>query len=225
MSNLLEMPLVLAAMAFTAGYVLAKLGALLNRNEVTDGKTDPERDRRFRAMDAELRIIRKQLEEAQLETRALKEARGELQAELDERNGDLLEATGQLADLREQLQDECEKTQGLRSELSQRAEQGIRAQVQIRDMETELSLSQGSGAAVTEEISQLFEETSELEEELQRIKRERQSQLAKEHYNDSTPHRRLDDFVDGAESFEQDSDAGEESPHPMRRSTDRAVGS
>ena len=158
MSNLLEMPLVLAALAFVLGYVLAKLGALFRSGEQVDAKTDPDRDRHYRAVEADLRVARKQLEQAEEDMATVKRERGELQAVLDERSDDLLEATGQLADLKGQLQDECSKTQKLRSELSERAEEGIRAQVQLRDVETELSLAQAGSDAVNDEISQLQQE-------------------------------------------------------------------
>lgn len=160
MSNLLEMPLVLAALAFMAGYVLAKLGAWFTRKEKTDGKHDPDRDRQYRGMEADLRVARKQLEQAETDMAAVKQERGELQAELDDRGGELLEATSQLEDLRGQLKDECDKTQGLRSELSNRAEEGIRAQVQLRDAETELSLAQAGSDAVNDEISWLANASS-----------------------------------------------------------------
>lgn len=167
MSNLLEMPLVLAALAFSAGYLLAKVGALFSRKTAAGAKSDPDWERQLRALNAELRISNKQLEEAQAEIADLTQARDELQAELEKSSSHLIEANGTLTNLREQLQGECEKTQALRTELTQRAEQGIRAQLQIRDMETELSLAQGSGAAVADEISQLFDATGELEKEPQ----------------------------------------------------------
>lgn len=208
MSNLLEMPLVLAALAFMAGYVLAKLGAWFTRKEKTDGKHDPDRDRQYRGMEADLRVARKQLEQAETDMAAVKQERGELQAELDDRGGELLEATSQLEDLRGQLKDECDKTQGLRSELSNRAEEGIRAQVQLRDAETELSLAQAGSDAVNDEISQLVGEREQLEERLADLQRLQAAQRAEEPA-EAQPRRRHEDLV--------------EETHPRRRSSDMAV--
>ncbi len=210
MSNLLEMPLVLAALAFLLGYVLAKLGALLGRKAPAAVKGDVDRDRHLRAMEADLRVARKQLEQTEAELTELKQGRGELQAELDERGGELREATDQIADLREQLKGECEKTQGLRSELiSSRAEQGIRTQVQLRDMETELSLAQAGSDAINDEISQLASEREELTERLNELQRLQQAQQAPEPESEPPPRRRSEDFL--------------EEPPPRRRSSDLAV--
>lgn len=213
MSNLLEMPLVLAALAFLLGYVLAKLGALLGRQAPAAVKGDVDRDRHLRAVEADLRVARKQLEQTEAELTELKQGRGELQAELDERGGELREATDQIADLREQLKGECEKTQGLRNELSSRAEQGIRTQVQLRDMETELSLAQAGSDAINDEISQLASEREELTErlcELQRLQEaHKETGSAPEPESEPTPRRRHEDLID-------------DTP-PRRRSSDLAV--
>lgn len=219
MSNLLEMPLVLAALAFTGGYVLAKVGVLLGRAGKTSTKPDTERDRQFRAMEAELRVARKQFEEAETSLVAVKQERGELQAQLDERTAEAVDATDRLTGLHKQLKEECEKTQKLRTELSQRAEQEIRTKIQLRDMETELSLAQAGSDAINDEINQLASEREELTEQLQQLQRrqaeEQTADLAAPNGVDldaSTdpehPRRRHDDLVAAA--------------HPGRRRSDLA---
>ncbi|MGI9329644.1 MAG: hypothetical protein ACR2QB_02925 [Gammaproteobacteria bacterium] len=164
MLNLLEMPLVLGALAFTGGIVLAKLGSLLFRPAPAEvNKSNPDLDKRLRSMEADLRVTRKKLEQADTELAELRAERGELRAELDECHDQLNESTSKLTTLKTDFKSECEKTRGLRTELTERAEESIRAQVQIRDMETELSLASTSTVSVQDEIDQLIAEREDLD--------------------------------------------------------------
>jgi chromosome segregation ATPase len=163
MFNLLEMPLVLGAVAFLAGYVLAKLGSLLGRRRrpKVPGEMS-ERDHQLRAVEAELRVAQRKLEESEKAEKDWKVERGELTAEIEALRDEAATHEVQLQDLRGQLVDECSKTQTLRSELSSRAEESIRAQVALRDMETELSLAQVGSEVVRDEIDRLAAEREEL---------------------------------------------------------------
>jgi len=177
MLNLLEMPLVLAALSFTGGYVLAKIGAVLSRNSSADvTKSNPEKDKHLRGMEADLRVTHKKLEQAETELVELREERGELRAELDECREQLNQSTTKLSDVSSHLQEECEKTQSLRTELSERAEQSIRAQVQIRDMETELSLANTGTGTVQEEIDLLIAEREDLNDRLGMLQHEQENE-------------------------------------------------
>ncbi|RMF94900.1 MAG: hypothetical protein D6727_12005 [Gammaproteobacteria bacterium] len=166
MSKLFEMPLVLGTVAFLAGYVLAKLGALLSR-KAPEAPPPSDRDKRLRSLDAELRVVRKKLEEAEAAVRDREMQNGELRAELDELRERIGDANEETESLRLQLRDECEKTQQLRTELSQRAEDEIRAQMRLREIETELSLVHAGNDAVQDEIQRLEAERDELMRRLQ----------------------------------------------------------
>jgi len=181
MFNLLEMPLVLAATAFLAGYVLAKLGALISGRR---GKKGPEaasdRDRHLRALEAELRVAKRKLEESEQAQEVWKAERGELTAEIESQRDEAATHEVQLQDLQSQLVDECSKTQTLRTELSSRAEEGIRAQVALRDMETELSLAQVGSEVVRDEIDRLAAEREELTDRLNSLRHQLNEEEANE---------------------------------------------
>lgn len=162
MSNLLDMPLVLGTVTFLAGYVLAKLGSLIGGGRKEPKLEVSERDRQFRAAEAELRVAQRKLEEMQKQQDAMLEERGELNAELETLREEAGEHARLMQDARDQLADECKKTQSLRNELSSRAEEGIRAQLAMRDMETELSVVQAGSEVVSEEINRLAAEREAL---------------------------------------------------------------
>jgi chromosome segregation ATPase len=173
MFNLLEMPLVLGAVAFLAGYVLAKLGSLLGRRRRPKAPGEmSERDHRLRSVGAELRVAQRKLEESEKAEKDWKIERGELTAEIEALRDEAATHEVQLQDLRGQLVDECSKTQTLRSELSSRAEESIRAQVALRDMETELSLAQVGSEVVRNEIDRLAAEREELTGRLDSLKQQ-----------------------------------------------------
>ena len=62
-------------------------------------------------MEADLRVTRKTLEQAETELVELREERGELRAELDECRDELNQSTSKFSELRTHLQEECEKVQ------------------------------------------------------------------------------------------------------------------
>ncbi|MDJ0928293.1 MAG: hypothetical protein QNJ73_11680 [Gammaproteobacteria bacterium] len=165
------MPLVLAAVSFVAGYILAKLGALLGRASVSEEDTS-DKDRALRSAEAELRVAQKKIEEAEANFEAKNTEAGELRAELEELREEHNEFEEQTTSLRDQLRDECEKTQKLRTELSERAEAGIRTEVKLRDAETELSLAQAGSDAINDEIQRLAEEREELTNRLKTLQQQ-----------------------------------------------------
>ena len=162
MSNLLDMPLVLGTVAFLAGYVLAKLGSLIGARGKQPKIEVSERDRQFRAAEAELRVAQRKLEDLLKKQETMLEERGEMNAELETLREEAAKHAGLLKDAHDQLADECNKTQSLRNELSSRAEEGIRAQVAMREMQTELSVVQAGSDVVSEEINRLAAEREEL---------------------------------------------------------------
>lgn len=134
--------LLTAGGAFLVGWVLARLGSFAKaRARAT--KRDP-RDNRIRSLDAELRIAQSGNEKfkSQLEDhkKDLAEARKALALKKD--------ATGEqeavIERLREDLKDSVKKTRELRAELTDRAEEAVRFEIRIRELETELSVAQSS---------------------------------------------------------------------------------
>ena len=175
MSSLFDMPLVLAAVSFVAGYILAKLGAMLG-GASTPKEEPTDKDRALRSAEAELRVAQKKVEEAEAQLEAKNTEAGELRAELEELREEHSEVEEQTTSLRDQLRDECEKTQKLRTELSERAEEGIRTEVKLRDAETELSLAQAGSDAINDEIQRLADEREELTNRLKVLQQQADSQ-------------------------------------------------
>ena len=84
----------------------------------------------------------------------------------------LAERDQKIERLRESLHDECAKTQGLRHELTNRAEETIRASVRVKDAETELSVARAGSDAVLEQIQRLAAEREELTGRLRALQAE-----------------------------------------------------
>ncbi len=134
--------LLTAGGAFVVGWVLAKLGSFA-KARARAAKRDP-RDDRIRSLDAELRIAqsgneklksqledhKKDLAEARKAVATKKDAAGEQEAAMER--------------LREDLKDSVKKTRELRAELTDRAEEAVRLEIRVRELETELSVAQSS---------------------------------------------------------------------------------
>jgi chromosome segregation ATPase len=128
--------------AFLVGWVLAKLGSLA-KARARAAQRDP-RDDRIRSLDAELRVAHSSNDKlkAQLEDhkKDLAEARKAIVLKKDEAG----EQEGVIERLREDLKDSVKKTRELRTELTERAEETVRLEVRVRELETELSVAQSS---------------------------------------------------------------------------------
>lgn len=138
MSNLFAMPLLLGLVAFFIGWLTAKFSVYVGARAT---EIEPPRyESEIRALEASLRVARKEAEvnaeELSESTRQLYELRSSLQA-MEETSRYQQE---ELELARQNIKDEAAKVVDLRRELTDRAEQTIRAQVSARDSENELSL-------------------------------------------------------------------------------------
>ena len=160
MSILVSDPLILGLLAFLSGLLVAKLVTFLqSRGSVKESRAN---DRLLRSLEADLRVANKNLakanEELQGAGQELDSTKGtvaELQKLLDER-AKVVEETNAA------LKRECQKTNSLREDLSVRAEETIRAEVQARQAAVELSVVQAGTTAVHEEVDRLAAERHEL---------------------------------------------------------------
>ena len=161
------MPVVFGVATFVAGFSLA--GLMLRRGSGFKPKSDAAAEHQVRATEAELRVSRKRAEEAADEVTA---ARVEID-ELCEANAAAKrqhdELRAEIDGLEQGLRDECAKTQELRQELTNRAEETIRAKVQMKEMQTELSVVQAGSEAVHDEISLLAAERERLTKRLEAL--------------------------------------------------------
>ncbi len=162
MSNLIDMQFALSAAAFVVGFVLARLLPGLGGSRAAASTDSSERDRKFRALEAESRVAKRKLEQADADLAAAHAEAEELLAELEQFRKQEDGSAAEIEDLRAQLADECEKTKSLRATLTERAEEGIRASVELRDAKTELSVVQAGSEAVQDEINELLAQHEEL---------------------------------------------------------------
>ena len=73
--------------------------------------------------------------------------------------------------LKEDLKISCAKTVELRQELTDRAEQTIRGQLELDEMKTELQVTKAGTDAVLDEINRLNQEREELSDTVRGLKK------------------------------------------------------
>ena len=128
--------------AFVLGWIVAKISAAL-AGKIHTKKRDP-RDDRIRNLDAELRIAQSDAAKIRDEKDKQEERLSETQQLVADKDLAIVEQQERLAKLRSDLKDSVQKTRELRAELSQRAEESVRSEVKLREVETELSVAQAS---------------------------------------------------------------------------------
>lgn len=134
--------LIVAVGTFLLGWVIGRVGASMSAS-ARDKRRDP-RDRQIRSLEAELRIAVSEAEKAKddLEKHNLQLAEARKESEM--RDNVITDQQEKLAKLRRDLKESVLKTRELRSELSSRAEENVRSEVKLREVETELSVAQAS---------------------------------------------------------------------------------
>jgi chromosome segregation ATPase len=177
MSNLLQSPMVLGVSAFMAGWVIAYLSRILGGDFAGNGEADAKQGRassehRIRALEADLRVVQKAVEEAEDELTTAKAELGKTNVESAILRKTLERRDAQLAEAKKNISEECLKTMELRRELTGRAEETIRASVQIKDIETELGVVQAGSDVVAEQFRRLEAEREDLTDRLRAIKAE-----------------------------------------------------
>lgn len=133
---------------------------------------DQELNYRVRSLEADLRLAQRKAEEL---TTKLETERTEIatrRRELEAGESSLRERDQEIGHLKKTLADECNKTNSLRLELTERVTETIRAQVRLRDIETELSVTQAGSTAVADEIQRLAAERDQLTGQLKAVQQE-----------------------------------------------------
>lgn len=135
-------PLIMAAGAFVLGWIVAKFAAYVG-NRLSSARRDP-RDDRIRSLEAELRIAKADADKRQLAADEFEKALAEVNGQLDDAGVHLEKQEQRILTLQEDLKDSVKKTRELRAELTERAEQNLKSEVKLREVETELSVAQAS---------------------------------------------------------------------------------
>lgn len=137
-----ETLLYVAIGAFVLGWIVAKLSAAL-AGHIQARKRDP-RDDRIRNLEAELRIAQTDGTKARDQAEALKQEIDAERKRVEDRDQVIAGQQEKISRLRADLKDSVKKTRELRAELSDRAEESLRSEVKLREVETELSVAQAS---------------------------------------------------------------------------------
>jgi len=137
-----DMLLYVAGGAFLLGWIVAKISAAL-AGKFQARKRDP-RDDRIRNLEAELRIAQTDAERAKESIAGLQLEIAENKEKLQKQDLVIGALQEKIVHLRTDLKDSVKKTRELRYELSERAEESVRSEVKLREVETELSVAQAS---------------------------------------------------------------------------------
>jgi chromosome segregation ATPase len=154
-----------------AGWVLSRLAIRFSARPVPRTR-DQELNHRIRALETDLRITQRKAEELAAKLEKEREDIVARRQELDSGLSQVKDRDEEIARLRKTLADECVKTQELRLALTDRAQETIRAQVRVKEVETELSVAHAGSTAVADEIRRLSSERDHLTERIQGLENE-----------------------------------------------------
>jgi chromosome segregation ATPase len=171
MLTIQEIVLIFAVIGVLGGWAVGRVGAWLTGKGRGEARSE-DTNHRIRALEADLRVAQRKAEEAELALERHREESDKLRQEMGAKSDDVTQRDAEIERLRKQLADECTKTQALRSELVNRAEETIRASVRVKDAETELSVARAGSDAVLDQIQRLAAEREELTGRLQQLQME-----------------------------------------------------
>ena len=128
--------------AFLLGWILSSISSRMGKSKRAS-KRDP-RDDRIRSLEAELRIAQTELGQVKESAEQLEKDIETAQADIEKRDKVISHQQRRVDELKKDLRDSVLKTRELRSELSNRAEESVRSEAKLREVETELSVAQAS---------------------------------------------------------------------------------
>lgn len=128
--------------AFLLGWVLSSISSRMG--SATRARKQDPRDARIRSLEAELRIAQQELAQLQENGEQLEKDLAESAAVIEERGRIISHQQRHVEELKKDLKESVLKTRELRAELSERAEESVRSEVKLREVETELSVAQAS---------------------------------------------------------------------------------
>ncbi len=172
MLTIQEILLIFAVIGLLGGWAVGRVASWASQRSRGDGPAGDKTQHRIRGLEADLRVAQRKNEETELALERTREEADSLRREAQERSDNLAAHTAELEKLRQNLNDECTKTANLRLELTNRAEETIRASVRVKDAETELSVARAGSDAVLEQIQRLAAEREELTGRLRALQAE-----------------------------------------------------
>ncbi len=124
------------------GWLFFRIGARFG-NTVGAAPRDP-RDDRIRSLEANQRVATSQVDKTQANLHVQSAALKELQEMVRARNTIIGDQQNQIRQLQTDLKDSVIKTRELRTDLTDRAVDNLKSEAKLRDVETELAVSQAS---------------------------------------------------------------------------------
>jgi chromosome segregation ATPase len=128
--------------AFLLGWILSSISSRMG--SVTRAKKRDPRDDRIRSLEAELRIAQNELAQVKESAEQLEKDLEASAADIGKRDKVISHQQRHVEELKKDLKDSVLKTRELRAELSERAEESVRSEAKLREVETELSVAQAS---------------------------------------------------------------------------------
>ncbi|MEO8223686.1 MAG: hypothetical protein ABI661_02690 [Gammaproteobacteria bacterium] len=159
-----------AVAGFAVGALLSRLmGSVANRPM---GTRADELHHRIRGLEADLRVAQRTAEQGRQDREALAAEVASNAAELAALRGQSVTQTDIVRKLKSDIQHECGKTARLRHELADRAEEMVRTHVQLRDVQTELGVTQVGSDVVMDQITRLERERDDLNTMVETLRKE-----------------------------------------------------
>lgn len=149
-----------AVAGFAAGALVSRLLGSAGHRPL--GKRADQLHHTIRALEADLRVAQRTVEQAKAERESLNAGLGESATEVEALRAKVAAHDEVVRKLRAEVQHECAKTARLRQELADRAEEMVRTSVQLRDVQNELGVSQVGSDVVIEQINSLERERDDL---------------------------------------------------------------
>ena len=135
-------PVLISVGAFLLGCVLSWISSRL-ASRARASMRDP-RDSRIRSLEAELRVAQNELGQVRQSAEQSEKDLEVANEQIDKRDKVISHQQRHVEVLKRDLKDSVLKTRELRAELSRRAEDNVRSEAKLREVETELSVAQAS---------------------------------------------------------------------------------
>lgn len=153
-----------------AGWLMGRAGSWFGHH--TSRTREEELNHRIRALEADLRVAQRKAEDATTQIEQQRQEVETLHAQTQTGSDTVRQREELVQKLRQSLVEECAKTQSLRQELTNRAEETVRARAKVKEVETELSVARAGSDAVLDQMNQLAAERAELTGKLQSLQSE-----------------------------------------------------
>jgi len=128
--------------AFFIGWMLSAISSRMSSK--SEARERDPRDDRIRSLEAELRVARSESKKSTEKASGLADELKEAIESAEKRDNVISHQQERIEELSADLKESVLKTRELRNELSERATEGIKSELKIREVETELEVAQAS---------------------------------------------------------------------------------